>query len=63
MYLRKKSDGETETWSFFVRVPVIANGNDNGSNVVGDRNFRNTRTRDVLQESSTTAAAQVGLPF
>jgi len=39
-------------------VPVIANGNDNGSNVVGDRNFRNTRTRDVLQESSTTAAAQ-----
>ena len=44
-------------------MPVIANGNDNGSNVVGDRNFRNTRTRDVLQESSTTAAAQVGLPF
>ena len=43
----------------------IAYGNDDVAasdrNVVGDRHFRNTRTKDVLQQSSTTAAAQVCL--
>ena len=42
-------------------MPVSANGNDDG-NVVGDRKFRNTRTKDILHQSSTTAAAQVRLP-
>ena len=45
-------------------MPVsITDGNDDMAsdrhNVVGDRLFRNTRTKDVLQQSSTTAAAQV----
>ena len=44
-------------------MPIsITDGNDMTSdrhNVVGDRQFRNTRTKDVLQQSSTTAAAQV----
>ena len=42
-------------------MPISANGNDDG-NVVGDRQFRNTRTKDILHQSSTTAAAQVRLP-
>ena len=45
-------------------MPIsITDGNDDRAsdrhNVVGDRQFRNTRTKDVLQQSSTTAAAQV----
>ena len=59
-----ESDAEDRDIADNDRMPIsITDGNDDRAsdrhNVVGDRQFRNTRTKDVLQQSSTTAAAQV----
>ena len=40
-------------------MPVSITNGDDSHNIVGDRHFRNTRTKDILNTSSTTAAAQV----